>query len=401
MKITLQEEYTYYKEIFQNVPKPCAYVDLNLLEKNIMAVLNRARNKNVRVASKSVRCVSILQKILSTSDQLKGIMSYTAKEAAFLASKGFDDLLVAYPVWHQSEIDAACQQIEKGKKIILMVDSREHVERINEIASRHGIEVPLCLDLDMSTKHLGIHFGVHRSSINSPQKAVELCSIIQQGEHVYLDGIMGYEAQIAGLPDRSPANSSILNFIIRQLKKKSKKIVRTRRAQIVNAIKKEGFELRFVNGGGTGSVEITSEEDVITEVTVGSGFYAPALFDYYDNFKHLPAAGFILEITRRPEPHIFTCHGGGYVASGAAGIDKLPKPFLPQDAKLDPNEGAGEVQTPIIYKGPIDLKLGDPIFMRHAKAGELCEHFNELHLVKNGKIVETVKTYRGDGQRFL
>ncbi len=397
----MNQNYEYYKEIFQDVPKPLAYVDLDVLEQNIRDIISRARDKNIRIASKSIRCVSILQKIFSASSQFQGVMCYTAKEAAFLGSRGFDDLLVAYPVWHHDEVAAACREIEKGKRIILMVDCKEHVTRVNDIATQNDIEVPLCLDIDMSTKHLGIHFGVRRSSVRTPRKALELCQHVDQLPNVYLDGVMGYEAQIAGLPDKSPANSFLINFLIRKLKKKSRRIVRSRRADIVNAIKNEGFALRFVNGGGTGSVELTSEEDVVTEVTVGSGFYSPALFDYYDNFKHLPAAGFVLEITRHPEKHIFTCHGGGYVASGSAGIDKLPQPFLPEGARLDPNEGAGEVQTPIIYRGGLTLKIGDPIIMRHAKAGELCEHFNELYLVKEGKIVDVVKTYRGEGQRFL
>jgi len=59
------------------------------------------------------------------------------------------------------------------------------------------------------------------------------------------------------------------------------------------------------------------------------------------------------------------------------------------------------VQTPVLYKGTEKLKLGDPIFMRHAKAGELCERFNSLLLVAEGKIIDEVKTYRGEGKCFL
>ena len=107
---------------------------------------------------------------------------------------------------------------------------------------------------------------------------------------------------------------------------------------------------------------------------MGSAFFSPGLFDYYQRFRHLPAAGFAIEITRKPAKSVYTCHGGGWVASGAAGVDKLPTPYLPDGARLTENEGAGEVQTPVIYTGTEQLELGDPIFMRHAKAGELCEH---------------------------
>ena len=64
-------------------------------------------------------------------------------------------------------------------------------------------------------------------------------------------------------------------------------------------------------------------------------------------------------------------------------------------------EGAGEVQTPVRYAGPAALRLGDPIFMRHSKAGELCERFNELALVADGKIAGAAPTYRGQGMAFL
>jgi D-serine deaminase-like pyridoxal phosphate-dependent protein len=98
---------------------------------------------------------------------------------------------------------------------------------------------------------------------------------------------------------------------------------------------------------------------------------------------------------------LYTCLGGGYVASGSAGTEKLPRPYLPDGAALLPLEGAGEVQTPVRYRGPERLALGDPIFMRHSKAGELCEHFNTLLLVMAGRVVGEVPTYRGEGQVFL
>jgi len=38
---------------------------------------------------------------------------------------------------------------------------------------------------------------------------------------------------------------------------------------------------------------------------------------------------------------------------------------------------------------------------RDAKAGELWEHVNELHLVRGGAMVEAVPTYRGEGRSFV
>jgi D-serine deaminase-like pyridoxal phosphate-dependent protein len=246
----------------------------------------------------------------------------------------------------------------------------------------------------------GLHFGVWRSPLRSAEEVRPVLERIKRTKRVKLDGVMGYEAQIAGVGDQVPGQAP-KNALVQQLKKRSLGIIAQRRREVVDLIKSSGFELRFVNGGGTGSELTTRAEPVVTEITVGSGFYSPALFDHYKAFRYQPAAGYAIEIVRKPAPGIYTCLGGGYVASGAAGPDKLPQPYLPEGAKLIPLEGAGEVQTPVVYQGMYRLDPGDPIFMRHAKAGELCERFTHLVLIKQGQVVDEVATYRGDGQCFL
>jgi D-serine deaminase-like pyridoxal phosphate-dependent protein len=139
----------------------------------------------------------------------------------------------------------------------------------------------------------------------------------------------------------------------------------------------------------------------VTELAAGSGLYVPTLFDHYTTFRAQPAAGFALPVTRLPKPGIVTCSGGGYCASGPAGKSRLPTPWLPEGCTLLDNEGAGEVQTPIKVPSGAGLRVGDPVMFRHAKAGELCERFNELLLIERGRVVDRVTTYRGDGQCFF
>ncbi len=397
----LERTYSYYRDIFRGRLMPLAFVDLDLFDANIDAVLGRARGRAICVASKSVRCVALMRRIFGRSPLFQSVMAYSAREAVFLSEQGVSDtILVAYPVWGEIEHCGLADELKAGKRITLMVDCPEHVDHLEGFGAKHEVRVPICMDVDMSSEYPGVYFGVRRSGIRTPEQALRLWERILGCPHVALDGIMGYEAQVAGLQDNAPWSRS-RNLLIRVLKKRSIPTVAQRRAAIVHALTAAGCTLRFVNGGGTGSVETTVEEDAVTEVTVGSGFYSPTLFDHYARFKHLPAAGFAIEITRKPTPTVFTCHGGGYVASGAAGPDKLPQPYLPGGAQLIAQEGAGEVQTPVVYEGAERLGIGDPIFMRHSKAGELCERFNTLLLVSEGAVVDEVPTYRGEGQCFL
>jgi D-serine deaminase-like pyridoxal phosphate-dependent protein len=401
-EISIEKRYTYdyYKKIFAGRPMPFAYVDLDLLEQNIRQIVTRAQGKRIRLASKSLRSVAILQRILAADSSFQGIMCYTAREALYLAANGFTDLLIGYPIWSEQDLTAIAQATGEGASITLMVDSVEHVERIEALAQHEGVSLPVCIEIDMSLNIPGLHFGVWRSPLRTPEQARPLIERILASPSVRLDGLMGYEAQIAGVVDNAPGQK-LKNTLVRMLKRRSRRDVAERRAAFGALVKTYGATLRFVNGGGTGSIATTAQEDGVTEITVGSGFYAPMLFDYYQDFHYQPAAGFAIEIVRHPQSTIYTCSGGGYIASGAIGREKLPYPYLPSGAALDPLEGAGEVQTPIKYNGPVDLQLGDPVFLRHSKAGELCERFTQLLLVSHGTIVDEVPTYRGDGQCFL
>lgn len=354
----------------------------------------------MRVASKSIRCVEVLRRIMRADDVFQGIMCYTDREASFLLEHGFDDLLLGYPTAGDAEITALLQEAGEARTVVFMVDSIAHVEQLERLASKSGVRALVCLDIDMSADYPGLHFGVWRSPLRSWMQAKPVVERILQSKWVKLDGIMGYEAQIAGVGDQVQGQW-LKSGVIRFLKRRSIREVAERRNEVLQGILGLGAELRFVNAGGTGSIGSSRMEAGVTEITVGSGFYSPGLFDNYEGFRYLPAAGYAVEVVRKPGEEIVTCLGGGYTASGAAGGDKLPKPFLPEGLKLLPLEGAGEVQTPLLCPENVKLDIGDPVFFRHAKAGELCERFTVLYAIAGNAIVDEYATYRGEGECFL
>lgn len=379
---------------------PLAYCDLDLLAANARSLVDRAGGLPIRLASKSIRCREILRRVQAMSPVFQGILCYSAAEAAHLAADGFKDLVVAYPTVDRHDLDLACTAIARGAEICLMVDDPAQLPMLAEAAARAGVTLPVAIDLDMSSTLPGLHFGVRRSPVHDEAGAVALADAIAGTAGLRLDGLMGYEAQLAGLQDLLPGQR-LKGAAVRALKRRSQPEVFARRTAVVAAIKARGHALRFVNGGGTGSLEATRTDPSVTELAAGSGLYGPTLFDGYASFRPQPAAGFALPIVRRPTAAIYTCFGGGYIASGSPGRDRQPTPYLPAGAALLANEGCGEVQTPVSYSGPEVLALGDPIFFRHAKAGELCEHFPELVLLAGAAVVGRVPTYRGDGRSFV
>jgi D-serine deaminase-like pyridoxal phosphate-dependent protein len=388
--------YEELERIFAGVDAPFALVDLDALWANARELLGRAAGKPIRVASKSVRCRPLLADILER-DGFRGLMTFTLPESLWLHGHGFDDLLVAYPTADREAL-AELGRLDAESAPILMVDSVEQLDFIERVVGRGARPVRVCIDVDMSWWPLGgrLKIGVKRSPVRTPDQARALAAEILRRPGLELAALMGYEAHIAGVGDR-PLGKPLQGPVIRAMKRRSTAELAERRAAVVAAVR-ELAPLPIVNGGGTGSVHTTAREDAITEVTAGSGFYAPTLFDRYSDFRLTPAAMFALPVVRRPSGSTATLLGGGYPASGAAGRDRLPSPHLPRGLRVDPLEGTGEVQTPVTGSAAASLRIGANVYLRHAKAGELCERFNSLYLVRGGEIVAEVPTYRGEGR---
>ena len=392
-----------YERIFAEVEAPFAFVDLEAMWANAEEMLGRAGGKPIRVASKSLRCRALLEAILARDPRFRGLMTFTLPETLWLAEQGFENLLLAYPtadVGALEELALRSAAHPEGAPIV-MVDCVEHLEMIESVLGTGAPPLRVCIDVDASWWWLGgrVKVGPKRSPIHTVEQAVALAREIEKRPQIELDALMAYEGQIAGVGDQPPGQWR-RGAAIRFMQKRSAEELAQRRRAIVSALG-EFVELEIVNGGGTGSLDLTAAEEAVTEVTAGSGFYAPALFDHYSRFRLTPAAGFALPIVRKPSPRLATALGGGYLASGAGDAARLPQPWLPGGLELDQDEGAGEVQTPLLGAAASGLEVGDRAYFRHTKAGELCERFDTLYLVEGDAIVTEVPTYRGEGKTFL
>ena len=384
----------------EHLEPPFAVVDLGALRANADAMVASAGGKPIRVASKSIRCREITRAVLAMPGY-RGILALTLAEAVWLASESdVDDVVVGYPTADREMLTHLADSSVLAQRVTLMVDSTDQLDFIESVVGATGERLRVCLDLDASLRLLGgkVHLGPRRSPVHDPDAAADCARAIVQRDRFHLVGLMAYEGHIAGVGDDA---GSLLNKVqIRAMQSVSAKELRERRAKAVAAVQSVA-PLEFVNGGGTGSIAATVSEDAVTEVAAGSGLYCPTLFDGYRHLNLDPAAFYVMSVVRRPSPDFATVLGGGWVASGAAGPDRLPTPAWPPGLKLTGLEGAGEAQTPLHGPGARDLKPGDRVWFRHAKAGELCERVNELHLVADGEIVGTVPTYRGEGKAFL
>lgn len=391
-----------YDEATKDLDPPVAIVDLDAFDHNASDMLRRAAGRPIRVASKSIRCRYLLDRVLAVPGYA-GVLSYSLREALWLCVSGTsDDLLVAYPTVDREALRTLASDPAARRAITIMIDSPEHLDMVDDLLGADHPTIRVCLELDVSWRPLArrglVHIGTRRSPLHTAAQAGAFAKAVLARPGFHLVGVMAYEGQIAGLGD-NPPGKPLRGATLRWIQAHSAPELIERRKAAIAAITRL-TALEFVNGGGTGSLEVTASDSSVTELAAGSGLVGPTLFDAYRRFKPEPALLFALPVVRRPARNIATLFSGGYIASGTPTPDRQPSPYLPEGLALLGTEGAGEVQTPVAGKAADRLKLGDRVWMRHAKAGELAERFTDYHVVRGDKVISTVPTYRGEGQSF-
>lgn len=386
----MSEPFSRLEKAIAGLETPVAVIDEPALWANADDLVRRAGGVPVRVASKSVRVRGIIEGTLARKG-FAGVMSYSLAESTWLADAGIDDILLAYPTTNRAALQDLIADDRRRAAITLMVDSIASLNFIDDVIGANHPSIRVCIDVDSSLRIGPVHLGVRRSPVHTAKEAGKLASAIEERNGFNLVGVMFYDAQIAGLPDSSRA--------VRMVKSRSAAELLERRSTVVDAVS-EHAKLEIVNAGGTGSLEVTGADPTITELTAGSGLFNPTLFDGYDAWEARAAAYFALSVVRKPARNIATLFSGGYIASGPSNKNRQPTPTWPEGLKLIGTEGSGEVQTPVKGKAARSLAIGDHVWMRHAKAGEMCERFDAVHLVDSDGNVREMPTYRGEGKNF-
>lgn len=390
-----------YEQATAHLDPPFAVVDVAAFDSNARDLVRRGGGLPIRVVSKSLRCRYLIERALAKPGY-RGVMCYSLAEALWLHASGLsDDILVAYPTADRGALRALAADPAAREHVTVTIDSAAHLDFIGETLGEGHPGIRVCLELDVSWRPFrgGPQIGTWRSPLREPAQAALFAETILARPGFVLAGVLGYEGQIAGLGDAPPGHP-VRAALVRAIQARSAAELRERRAETVRRIRAL-TPLEFVNGGGTGSLESTAADESVTELAAGSGLVGPTLFDAYRRFSPRPAVLYALPVVRRPGPRIATLFSGGYVASGTGTPDRLPAPFRPAGLRLSRVEGAGEVQTPVIGVAADALRLGDRVWLRHAKGGELAERLTEYHVIEPGATTSTpVPTYRGEGQCF-
>ncbi|HSQ27837.1 MAG TPA: alanine racemase, partial [Anaerolineales bacterium] len=219
------EQYTAYRVAIGNERLPLAFVDLDCFDANIDLVCQIAAGtgRTIRIGTKSLRCEPLTRRIFERGGvTFRGLLTFTVEETAWLAKKGYDDMIIAYPTCQPSDMALMAQMTMAGKKVMLMADSLAHLQALSQAGQEAGVVILACLEIDMAYRPLGtgaVHLGLRRSPLRTPAETLELVRASKHLPNVCINSIMGYEGHIAGTADDTPGkhlNNALMHFIKRQ-----------------------------------------------------------------------------------------------------------------------------------------------------------------------------------------
>lgn len=332
---------------------PLGAVDVDAFESNARAMVARAGGLPIRVASKSLCSVEALRYTLSF-DGFQGILAFSIPEVIALVGEGFTDIVVAYPSVNRPALAQLAADEKLRATITVMVDETAHLDLLDSLgAGPVRVAIDLDCTLRLPTEKLGaLVLGPRRSPLRTPEQVAAFARDIVGRPNLKLVGMMAYEGQVASVAD---GETGPVGAVKRWIRTRSLNGLAPRRAACIAA---------------AGEVA---------------------------DLEHRAAAFFVCQVSRIPAPGWATVNSGGWIASGPPAADRVPVPVLPVGLKYSATEGAGEVQTPLHGRAVKNVNVGDLVWFRHAKAGEMTENVDSLLAVRHDGTVEEWSTYRGKG----
>jgi D-serine deaminase-like pyridoxal phosphate-dependent protein len=232
----------------EDLDTPCLVVDLDVMEKNIKVVLERARNCGIRVrphmkTTKSPGFARIL-----IEEGATGICVSKLAEAEVMIEAGVDDILITSEIVGEPKVSRLASLATRNPRLRVVIDSVTAANQLNERMKKSPHSLQVLIDVNV---------GENLCGVADRDAALALAQDVKGLAHLQLIGIHGFEGHLQMLADQKERR--------RLCHESMKKLV-----DIAAHLRENGFEIQTVTAGGTGTYEYCAEVEGITEVRPGA-----------------------------------------------------------------------------------------------------------------------------------
>ena len=230
-----------------DLPTPALLLDLDAFEFNVqkMAGHAKAKGRTLRPHGKTHKCPEIALQLMKAG--AVGACAAKLSEAEAFAKGGVKGILITGAVIGQHKIERAIQLARLRPDTMICVDNAQNAADLNEAAAAEKMKLNLAIDLFVSG----------RTGIKTGQPALSLAQSIAGMKSVRLAALQAYAGNAShrnGFEARRDFSREVMA-----------PAVETRRM-----IEKAGIECPMLTGGSTGTYNIDTDIDGMTEIQPGS-----------------------------------------------------------------------------------------------------------------------------------
>lgn len=231
-----------------DLPTPALLVDLDKLEANItrMAAYAKSAGISLRPHSKTHKTPEIARRQIAAG--ALGICCATIREAEAMAKAGIGGLLITSEMVGANKIARLVRLTQQRPDTMSVVDSAIHAQELSDAAVASNTTLNILIDIDP--------FG-RRSGIAPGAPAEDLGKLVGSLPGLQLRGVHGYSgaaSHISGFPERKKGSTEHMLPVIASFE----------------AMKKAGLPVEIMSGASTGTYNIDSHLEGMTELQVGS-----------------------------------------------------------------------------------------------------------------------------------
>lgn len=239
------------------IDTPALIVDLDKFESNLekMADYFEGVDVDLRPHIKTHKCPVMAIKQVNAG--AIGVTCAKVGEAEVMAKAGISDILIANQVVGATKIMRLLDLLHLSD-VKVAVEDDGNVEELNEGAKSRNKVLKVIIEVDV---------GMNRCGVRDFEGAVKLAKKIDKMKNLELVGIMGYEGHI------------IFTFEKEEREKLGTQCMETL-VDFKKHLEKEGFSIPIVSGGGTGTYDIASKVEGITEIQAGSYLTMDVTYGY-------------------------------------------------------------------------------------------------------------------------
>jgi D-serine deaminase-like pyridoxal phosphate-dependent protein len=321
---------------------PALLIDLDLMESNIAKMAahftklaERGASVRLRPHIKTHKCPILAHKQIEAGGT-RGITCAKLGEAEVMFAGGVrSGILIANQIVGQTKI-SRLMALRRHADVAVLVDNERNTAELAAAAQASGVTLGVLVEINV---------GLERCGVRSVPEAVKLAQIVSESRGLKFLGLQGYEGHLLSIPDLDERRAAV--------ERAMEPMLEARRA-----IEAGGLEVQLVDAGGTGTYNITSQIEGITEIQAGSYIFHDASYRQRTaDFE--PALTLLTTVISKPEREVVVLDVG---KKSITFDDVVP----PQPKNLDgvSIQSAHEEHLILHLEGPaVDLQVGDKIEM--------------------------------------